>query len=136
MALVDQAMSGKMENLRVCAFRRPFGGVGPEKKRRPVRANDSGDGDSGANNLQNFPVLTTARTDGAGQIIVTGTLLRGVAPVGSPLISVGEGKLLESGATGVILSSWATRVRRDDLLTVQIDGTKASAIAGLQRGPL
>lgn len=40
---------------------------------------------------------------------------------------------LESGATGVILSSWATRVRRDDLLTVQIDGTKASAIAGLHR---
>ena len=32
---------------------------------------------------------------------------------------------LESGATGTILSSWATRVRRDDLLTVQIDGTKA-----------
>mgnify|MGYP003331940573 FL=1 len=40
---------------------------------------------------------------------------------------------LESGATGVILSSWATRVRRDDLLTVQIDGTKASAVAGLHR---
>jgi predicted dehydrogenase len=40
---------------------------------------------------------------------------------------------LESGATGVILSSWATRVRRDDLLTVQIDGTNASAIAGLHR---
>jgi predicted dehydrogenase len=40
---------------------------------------------------------------------------------------------LENGATGVILSSWATRVRRDDLLTVQIDGTKASAIAGLHR---
>ena len=40
---------------------------------------------------------------------------------------------LESGATGTILSSWATRVRRDDLLTVQIDGTKASAIAGLHR---
>lgn len=33
------------------------------------------------------------------EIIVTGTLLRGVAPVGSPLISVGQGKLLESGAT-------------------------------------
>ena len=40
---------------------------------------------------------------------------------------------LESGATGVILSSWATRVRRDDLLTAQIDGTKASAVAGLHR---
>ena len=31
---------------------------------------------------------------------------------------------LESGATGTILSSWATRVRRDDLLTFQIDGTE------------
>jgi predicted dehydrogenase len=40
---------------------------------------------------------------------------------------------LESGATGTILSSWATRVRRDDLLTFQIDGTQGSAIAGLHR---
>lgn len=29
-------------------------------------------------------------------------------------------------------SSWDTRVRRDDLLTVQVDGTKASAVAGLR----
>ena len=40
---------------------------------------------------------------------------------------------LESGVTGTILSSWATRVRRDDLLTFQIDGTKGSAIAGLHK---
>jgi predicted dehydrogenase len=40
---------------------------------------------------------------------------------------------LASGATGVILSSWATRVRRDDLLTLQVDGTRGSAIAGLHR---
>jgi predicted dehydrogenase len=40
---------------------------------------------------------------------------------------------LENGAIGTILSSWATRVRRDDLLTFQIDGTKGSAIAGLHR---
>src|SRR5215210_6641020 len=40
---------------------------------------------------------------------------------------------LESGACGSILSSWATRVRRDDLLTFQIDGSKGSAIAGLHR---
>jgi predicted dehydrogenase len=40
---------------------------------------------------------------------------------------------LESGAHGTILSSWATRVRRDDLLTLQIDGTHSSAIAGLHR---
>ena len=31
-----------------------------------------------------------------------------------------------------INSSWATRVRRDDLLTVHVDGTDGSAIAGLR----
>ena len=40
---------------------------------------------------------------------------------------------LESGATGVILCSWATRVRRDDLVTLQVDGTGGSALAGLHR---
>jgi predicted dehydrogenase len=40
---------------------------------------------------------------------------------------------LASGATGVITASWATRVRRDDLMTFQIDGTKGSAVAGLHR---
>jgi len=30
-------------------------------------------------------------------------------------------------------SSWTTRVRRDDLLTIQVDGTKASAVAGLRK---
>jgi predicted dehydrogenase len=40
---------------------------------------------------------------------------------------------LNSGVTGTILSSWATRVRRDDLLTFQIDGTQGSAVAGLHR---
>jgi predicted dehydrogenase len=29
-------------------------------------------------------------------------------------------------------SSWATRVRRDDLLTLQVDGTKGTAVAGLR----
>jgi predicted dehydrogenase len=31
-----------------------------------------------------------------------------------------------------INSSWTTRVRRDDLLTLQVDGTKGSAVAGLR----
>ncbi|WP_374682213.1 DUF4347 domain-containing protein, partial [Accumulibacter sp.] len=38
-----------------------------------VTANDDGDGDTGANNLQNFPVLTSAATNGA-RITITGTL--------------------------------------------------------------
>jgi predicted dehydrogenase len=40
---------------------------------------------------------------------------------------------LASGATGTILASWATRLRRDDLLTFQIDGSQGSALAGLHR---
>jgi predicted dehydrogenase len=40
---------------------------------------------------------------------------------------------LESGAFGVITSSWATRVRRDDLVILQVDGTAGSAVAGLHR---
>src|SRR5215470_15378236 len=40
---------------------------------------------------------------------------------------------LASGATGAVIASWATRVRRDDLMIFQIDGTKGSAIAGLHR---
>jgi predicted dehydrogenase len=40
---------------------------------------------------------------------------------------------LENGAFGTILSSWATRVRREDLLTLQVDGTKGSALAGLHQ---
>ena len=40
---------------------------------------------------------------------------------------------LANGAVGTIVCSWATRVHRDDLVTLQIDGTGASALAGLHR---
>jgi predicted dehydrogenase len=40
---------------------------------------------------------------------------------------------LANGAIGTIICSWATRVRRDDLVTLQIDGTGGSAVAGLHR---
>lgn len=39
---------------------------------------------------------------------------------------------LENGIIAQFNSSWITRVRRDDLLTVQVDGTKGSAVAGLR----
>jgi predicted dehydrogenase len=40
---------------------------------------------------------------------------------------------LTNGTVGTINCSWATRVRRDDLLTLQVDGTGGSALAGLHR---
>ncbi len=40
---------------------------------------------------------------------------------------------LEGGAIAQINSSWCVRVRRDDLVTFQVDGTHGSAVAGLTR---
>ncbi len=39
---------------------------------------------------------------------------------------------LENGIIAHFNSSWTVRVRRDDLLTIQVDGTKGSAVAGLR----
>ena len=39
---------------------------------------------------------------------------------------------LENGIICAFNSSWAVRVRRDDLLTIQVDGTRGSAVAGLR----
>ncbi len=39
---------------------------------------------------------------------------------------------LEGGIVAQFSSSWATRVYRDDLLTIQVDGTLGSAVAGLR----
>ena len=39
---------------------------------------------------------------------------------------------LENGIIAHINSSWCVRVRRDDLLTIQVEGTKGSAVAGLR----
>ena len=39
---------------------------------------------------------------------------------------------LEGGVVAHFNSSWTVRVRRDDLLTLQVDGTKGSAVAGLR----
>jgi predicted dehydrogenase len=40
---------------------------------------------------------------------------------------------LAGGVIAHFNSSWTVRVRRDDLLTLQVDGTKGSAVAGLRR---
>jgi predicted dehydrogenase len=39
---------------------------------------------------------------------------------------------LEGGVIAQFNSSWVTRVKRDDLLTLHVDGTKGSAVAGLR----
>jgi len=39
---------------------------------------------------------------------------------------------LEGGIVAQFNASWCVRVRRDDLLTLQVDGTKGSAVAGLR----
>jgi predicted dehydrogenase len=39
---------------------------------------------------------------------------------------------LEGGIIAQFNSSWTTRVRRDDLLVLQVDGTEGSAVAGLR----
>ncbi len=49
-------------------------GLGIDLDSNGVTANDVNDPDTGSNNLQNFPVLTGAVTDGMGTITVDGTL--------------------------------------------------------------
>ncbi|HXO02334.1 MAG TPA: Gfo/Idh/MocA family oxidoreductase [Stellaceae bacterium] len=40
---------------------------------------------------------------------------------------------LEGGVLAQVSSSWASRVKRDDLLQIQVDGIKGSAVCGLHR---
>jgi predicted dehydrogenase len=40
---------------------------------------------------------------------------------------------LQGGVLAQVASSWASRVKRDDLLQIQVDGTRGSAVAGLHR---
>ncbi|MFY0611472.1 MAG: Gfo/Idh/MocA family oxidoreductase [Hyphomicrobiaceae bacterium] len=39
---------------------------------------------------------------------------------------------LDNGAKVQVLTSWSTRIRRDDMMTIQVDGTLGSAVASLR----
>ena len=49
-------------------------GLGIDIGLNGVNTNDVGDGDTGANNLQNSPVLAAAHTDASGRVVVAGSL--------------------------------------------------------------
>jgi len=72
-------------------------------------------------------VLAHAKTEVPERIDESGTAYECTADDAAYAILV-----LKNGITCQFNSSWTTRVRRDDLLTVQIDGTHGSAVAGLR----
>ncbi|MGV3485899.1 MAG: Gfo/Idh/MocA family protein [Planctomycetaceae bacterium] len=72
-------------------------------------------------------VMAHAATDIAERIDEAGKPYRCTADDSAYAIFV-----LKNGVTCQFNSSWVTRVRRDDLLTVQVDGTHGSAVAGLR----
>ena len=73
-------------------------------------------------------VVTAAQTANPERVDEAG--VRYAVDVEDTSIALAE---LANGAVGTIVCSWATRVRRDDLLTLQVDGTGGSAMAGLHR---
>lgn len=72
-------------------------------------------------------VLAHASTEIPERIDESGTAYRCTADDAAYAIFV-----LQNGLTCQFNSSWTTRVRRDDLLTIQVDGTLGSAVAGLR----
>jgi len=72
-------------------------------------------------------LVSYARTDIAQRVDETGQSYSATADDSAYAIFV-----LKNGVPCQFNSSWATRVRRDDLLTIQVDGTHGSAVAGLR----
>lgn len=72
-------------------------------------------------------VFAHATTEIPERIDESGTAYRCTADDAAYAIFV-----LQNGLTCQFNNSWTTRVRRDDLLTIQVDGTHGSAVAGLR----
>ena len=72
-------------------------------------------------------LVSYAHTDIDERIAEDGKAYRATADDSAYAIFV-----LENGTVCQFNSSWCTRVRRDDLLTIQVDGTHGSAVAGLR----
>ncbi|KPJ78044.1 MAG: hypothetical protein AMJ54_05645 [Deltaproteobacteria bacterium SG8_13] len=70
---INDSVSGGVNNRFTANSISDNGGLGIDLNDDGVTANDPGDADTGFNNLQNFPVLTQASTDGVDTTVI-GTL--------------------------------------------------------------
>ncbi|MGF1634219.1 MAG: Gfo/Idh/MocA family protein [Phycisphaerae bacterium] len=77
-------------------------------------------------------VMASARTDLPERIDETGTAYKATADDSAYAIFELEVNGPGDRTVAQFNSSWCTRVRRDDLLTIQVDGEKGSAVAGLR----
>ncbi|MFN8371565.1 MAG: NosD domain-containing protein [Anaerolineae bacterium] len=108
------------------------GGLGIDLNGAGVTGNDGGDGDAGPNDLQNFPVLTSALSDGA-TIQISGTLNSTVTTTfrvdfysvatcdgsgnGEGAVFLGSGNVLTDGAGNVTFTAPVTSATTTGFIT-------------------
>ena len=78
-------------------------------------------------------LVASARTDLPERVGEDGQTYRADADDSAyAIFELAGGHNVPDGTIAQFNSSWCTRVRRDDLLTIQVDGTDGSAVAGLR----